>query len=327
MKKFLLKTGWYGILILVALEILVRIFHLYTEDPPRFIDDKLVEKRVPGHQGYAVTGNRNQNFSEFNINGEGFNSHREFEPSKEKKELALIGDSFIEGFHQDYDASTGTKIEQLLEDTEVYEYGYAGYDLANQMHLIQAYKKDFEQIDEIIIYLNYESDLQRAIYEPNYGRIALLSSTLFKIRDNIKLLAYGSKIGILEPIKRLLTGNDMKATPPFNEDRSEETVSVNVSVADQKTYLKNFKSLVSHYGFDNCKTSILLDSRKTPKGFLAYLDEQHYKYIDYASTFQAAKQPVTLIYDHHWNNHGRALIAKVIAQYIETKNSHHNDCD
>lgn len=323
MKKFFLRIGLYAFLILVALEILVRAFHLYTEDPPRFIDDKSVEKRVPRHTGYAVTGNRNQNFSKFSINAAGFNSHREFEPSKEKKELALIGDSFIEGFHQDYNASTGTKIEQLLDDTEVYEYGYAGYDLANQMHLIQAYKQDFEQIDEIVIYLNYESDLQRGFYEPNYGRIALLSSALFKIRDNIKLLAYGSKIGILEPIKKLLTGNETKATPTFNED----PVSMTVSSYDQKTYLDNFKNLVSLYGFDNCKTSILLDSRKTPRGFLTYLEEQHYEYIDYASTFEAAKQPVTLIYDHHWNNYGRVLIAKVIARYIITKNSYYNDCE
>jgi hypothetical protein len=49
------------------LEGLVRIFHLYAEDPPRFIDEYGVEKRVPDHTGYAVTGNRNQNFSEFHI--------------------------------------------------------------------------------------------------------------------------------------------------------------------------------------------------------------------------------------------------------------------
>jgi hypothetical protein len=327
MKKFLLRTGRYTLFILVALEILVRVFHLYTEDPPRFIDEKQVEKRVPGHTGYAVTGNRNQNFSKFRINRAGFNSFREFEPATKKRELALIGDSFIEGFHQDYDDSTGKKIEQLLEDTEVYEYGYAGYDLANQMHLIQAYRKDFEKIDEIIVYLNYESDLQRATYKPDYGRIALLSSTLFKIRDNIKLLAYGSKIGILEPIKKLLTGAKNKAPKALNDNREQNLVSVGVSDSVQKTYLDNFKNLVAQYGFDHCKTSILLDSRKTPYDFLVYLDEQNYSYIDYGGTFEAATRPVNLIYDHHWNDYGRELIAKVVAHHIAIKNSYHITCD
>ena len=204
MKKFILKSIIYVFLILVIVEIVVRVFHLYTEDPPRFIDEFGVEKRVPGYKGYAVTGNRNQNYSRFNINKAGFNSHREYLPSKDKFEIALIGDSFIEGFHQDFDASTGKKIEDIIAHFEVYEYGYAGYDLANQMHLINAYKEEFDLIDEIVIYLNYESDLERGVYEPNYGRIKMLASVPFKIRDHIKILSYGSKIGILEPLKRMV---------------------------------------------------------------------------------------------------------------------------
>ena len=114
MKKFILKTIIYVLLILVIVEITVRVFHLYTEDPPRFIDEYGVEKRVPGNTGYAVTGNRNQNYSRFNINKAGFNSHREFNPTADKFEIALIGDSFIEGFHQDYYDSTGKKIEDKI---------------------------------------------------------------------------------------------------------------------------------------------------------------------------------------------------------------------
>ncbi|MGB7395365.1 MAG: hypothetical protein WA913_13310, partial [Pricia sp.] len=208
MRKFLLKSVLYIFLILLLLEGIVRMLHLYTEDPPRFIDELGVEKRVPDNRGYSVTGNRNQNFSEFHINQAGFNSHREFEPTEKGYEVALIGDSFIEGFHQDYDSSTGKRIEEKVKGIAVYEYGYAGYDLANQMHLVHAYSEDFKHIDQIILYLNYNNDLGRGKYEPNHARIKMLSSTLFKLRDNIKLLAYGSKIGIVEPLKKLAQGGD-----------------------------------------------------------------------------------------------------------------------
>lgn len=312
MKKFLIKTVVYIFLILVALELTVRALHLYTEDPPRFIDEQGVEKRVPGHTGYAVTGNRNQNFSEFHINRAGFNSFREFEPSQEKFEIALIGDSFIEGFHQDYYDSTGKKIERAMKDTvEVYEYGYAGYDLANQMHLIHAYKDQFELIDEIIIYLNYQSDLERGVYEPNTERIAMLRSTVFRIRDNIKLLAYGSKIGIVDPIKKLVTGQAFQDTA-----QGYETNEIETPQRKDREYLDNFKSLINLYGFDKCKTTILLDSRKTSDSFLEYCRQNDIKYLDFAQTFENTKKPVTLIYDHHWNNHGRDLIAQVISDYI-----------
>jgi len=319
MKKFILKTILYIVLILAIVEVVVRVFHLYTEDPPRFIDEFGVEKRVPGNTGYAVTGNRNQNYSRFSINKAGFNSHREFTPTKDKFEIALIGDSFIEGFHQDFDDSTGKKIEDRIPNSEVYEYGYSGYDLANQMHLIKAYRKDFDLIDEIIIYLNYESDLDRAVYEPNYDRLKLVNSTPFKIRDNIKILAYGSKIGILEPLKRMVSGKAFEE--PKNGYQTNEIEAIDES--KQKTIdlqrIENFKSLINLYGFNKSKTSLLLDSRKTSSRFLKYCEANHINVIDFADNMKNSKKATTLIYDWHWNNHGRDLIATTIADYIKSK--------
>lgn len=320
MKKFLAKIIVYIFLVLIFLEVIVRALHLYTEDPPRLIDEYGVEKRVPGHQGYAVTGNRNQNFSEFNINSSGFNSHREFAPTKDKFELALIGDSFIEGFHQDYYNSTGKKIEARLDTVEVYQYGYAGYDLANQMHLINAYNEHFGLIDEIIIYLNYESDLERGEYRPNVDRINMLSSTVFKIRDNVKLLAYGSKIGILEPLKKLVTGQAFQSSTDVFETNKINIDPLKASKGKEQQYLENFKNLITLYGFDRCRTTILLDSRKTNASFLEYCEAQNIRYLDFATTFDKTTKPVTLIYDWHWNNHGRELIADVISNYIIEKN-------
>ncbi|MBU2945645.1 hypothetical protein [Zobellia uliginosa] len=317
MRKFILKSVLYILLILLLLEVIVRVFHLYTEDPPRFIDKYGVEKRIPDHDGYAVTGNRNQNFSKFHINKAGFNSFREFNPSADKFEMALIGDSFIEGFHQDFSNSIGKQIENKVKDVEVYEYGYAGYDFANQMHLVYAYHKDFQLIDKIVLYLNYENDLGRAEYEPNKGRIKMLSSTVFKIRDNIKLLAYGSKIGIVEPLKKLAQGGIA-----FNEtDKAYKTNELKDSEAEKlkidKQRIANFKNLIELYGFDKSKTSLLLDSRKTSDRFLDFCRNNGIKYIDFAPKFENSKKPTTLIYDHHWNAYGRSLIAKELADYLK----------
>ncbi len=317
MKKFILKSSLYIFLILLALEGLVRILHLYAEDPPRFIDQYGVEKRVPNHTGYEVTGNRNQNFSEFHINNAGFNSYREFEPNKDNYEVALIGDSFIEGFHQDYDSSIGKRIEEKVKGIAVYEYGYAGYDLANQMYLVNAYKKDFQAIDEIILYLKYENDLDLAVYEPNYDRVQLFSSLLFKLRNNIKLLSYGSKIGILDPLKILAKGGDA-----FDDtENTYKTNTINEISEDEKRKkdekrIANFKSLSNLYGFDKGKTAILLDSRVTSSRFLDFLEENGIRYIDFSNRFKKSKKPTTLIYDMHWNTHGRELISEEISEYV-----------
>ncbi|MGB7393872.1 MAG: hypothetical protein WA913_05730 [Pricia sp.] len=318
MKKFILKSLLYIFLILLLLEGIVRMFHLYTEDPPRFIDEKGVEKRVPDNTGYAVTGNRNQNFSEFHINKMGFNSHREFKPSAAGYEVALIGDSFIEGFHQDYDSSTGKRIEQKVDGIEVYEYGYAGYDFANQMHLVHAYAEDFELIDEIILYLNYDNDLGRAEYEPNHARIRMLSSTVFKIRDNIKLLAYGSKIGIIEPLKKLAQGGDAFGNEQdgYETNALDEEPEADRQEEDEQR-IANFRSLIDLYGFDKGKTALLLDSRKTSARFLNFLRRNDIRYIDFAERFKASQKPTNLIYDKHWNTNGRELIAEEVANYLK----------
>lgn len=320
MKKFILKSALYIFLILLLLEGLVRIFHLYTEDPPRIIDEYGVEKRMPEQTGYAVTGNRNQNFSEFSINKAGFNSHREFEPDTQTYEIALVGDSFIEGFHQDYDSSIGKRIEEKLKGVEVFQYGYAGYDFANQMHLVHAYADDFKLIDEIILYLNYENDLGRGEYKPNLARINMLSSTLFKIRDNIKLLAYGSKIGIVEPLKKLAQGgNAFDDTEDAYKTNTLDDADAAKEREKDEQYIANFESLINRYGLDKSKTAILLDSRKTSIRFLKFLNENGIRYIDFAARFKKSKQATNLIYDRHWNTHGRELIAEEIAAYISNR--------
>jgi hypothetical protein len=314
MKKLFLKCALYIVLIVISLEVFVRVFHLYTEVPVRYIDELGVEKSLPGQSGYAVTGNRRQNYSEYHINESGFNSYREFKPTQENIEIAIIGDSFIEGMHQHYNNSTGKKLENKLNNVEVYEYGYAGYDLSNQLYLIQQYKEDFDLIDHIIIYLKYENDLDNGVYTPNNDRIALLKSPLFRIRDEIKLLSYASDNGILDPIKNLA----------IHFIKKEETYVKNDTLDDQKlnkdlAALENFKNLVKTYGFDKQKISFLLNSNTTSDIFIKYCNSNGFQIIDFGEVFESSKKKPTLVYDMHWNNHGRELIANIIANYYIKK--------
>ena len=163
LKRLILNIVLYIFLILFALEALVRLFHLYNDVPLNlFIDEYGIMKTEPGQKGFSVTGNRRQNFAEISINDFGYNSYREFIPSNNKVEIALIGDSYIEGFNQNYYDSTGKKIENNLDNTvEVYEYGRGGYDMADQFHTIKSYKEQFDLIDHIFIYMKFENDLQR----------------------------------------------------------------------------------------------------------------------------------------------------------------------
>ncbi len=316
MKKLIAKSILYGSLLILALEILVRVFFLGKDNPTRYLDEYNVEKWKPNQHGYSVTGNRRQNFSEFRINNSGFNSYREFTPTQDSIEIAIVGDSFIEGFHQDYYSSIGKKIENKLPEVAVYEYGYAGYDMADQLHLIHQYKKQFDLIDHVIIYIRFSDDLRRDKYEVIQDRLAL-ESPLNKLFKKSKLLVYSKNIGIFDPIRKLPS----RIINFLNRKKVKKAVhkSPNAEAKKYKRYIENFEHLVEAYGYDKNRFVLLLDTKTTSSLFISYLDKNQYNYIDFSKAFEISKSPTTLIYDQHWNNHGRDLIATLITGYIRTK--------
>lgn len=315
MKKLFLNICMYTLLILLALELYVRIFHLTKDYPVRYVDEYGVEKWEPNQNGFSVTGNRRQNFSEYHINKFGYNSYREYNPSKDKVEIALVGDSFIEGFHQNYYNSIGKKIENKLNGVEVYEYGYAGYDFADQLHLINQYKKQFNLIDHVVLGLKFDNDLIRGEYNIVQERM-FLESSMYKALRQIKLLVYLQNIGAFDGPRELV--NKMLAG---RKQDSYQKISKEEDIIAQKKlnskYLKNFESLVTIYGYDKIKFVLLLDSEKTPQLFLDYLYKNQFKFIDFSKDLKNSKTPTTLIYDKHWNNHGRNIIAELIAKYLK----------
>ncbi|TPN89107.1 hypothetical protein [Aquimarina algicola] len=320
MKRLFLKSGLYIFLILISLEILVRIFHLGKDTPTRFLDEHEVEKWLPNQNGFSVTGNRRQNFSEYHINSSGYNSYREFKPTKDKIEIALVGDSFIEGFHQDYYNSIGKKIENEFSDIEVYEYGYAGYDFADQLHLVHSYKDKFDLIDHVVLGIKFSNDLTRYQYQVVSGRLAL-ESPLNRLLKKSKLLVYSKSIGILDPPQRLVYRLKTMLRPIKPTKKISEQEILRLKKEKEKKYLNNFEKLINTYGFDKKRFSLLLDSRITSPLFLSYLEKNQFNYIDFAPLFEASKKSTTLIYDRHWNNNGRELIAKTISEHLKQKMS------
>ncbi len=315
MKKLIFKSTFYLFAIIVCLEILIRVFYLGKDNPSRFLDDKNVEKWVPNQKGFSVTGNRRQNFSEYRINKFGFNSYREFTPSKDQVEIALVGDSFIQGFHQNYYDSTGKKIELILPEINVYEFGYAGYDFADQLHLIDTYKDMFDLIDHTIIGLDFYTDLDRAEYNVIYDRLGS-EAPLKKLLKKSKLIVYTKEMGILKIPKKLIS-KVFTTIYSINKKAYSNNTTKKSDIEKDTKNTENFKSLVAKYNYDKDKFILLLDRTKTPDHFLTYLKQNSYNYIEFGITLKNAEKPTTLIYDQHWNNYGRKLVSEVISDYLK----------
>jgi hypothetical protein len=301
---------------LVALELLVRIFHLQDERPMRYADDKNVEKWIPNQTGYSVTGNRRQNVGKYQINNFGFNSvYENYSPTANTAEIALIGDSFFEGFHEDYTHSLGQQIEKQLKATTVLEFGYAGYDLADELHLMNAYKDLFNQIDHSFIYLRCASDLDRDAYELSF-RLSL-ETPLRRITKHIKLLGYLNNIGALSS----LTGLPKRINDFFTNNLVSTALNeagklpTEITTSDEQK-LENLKKLLATYPIDKQKATFVLNTYICSPIILSYLKKNDYKILDLSEAWKGPK-PTTLIYDQHWNKKDRALVVELIVEYMK----------
>ena len=115
----------------------------------------------------------------------------------------------------------------------------------------------------------------------------MLETTPFKIRDNIKILAYGSKIGILEPLKRMVSGKAFEEPEDAYQTNEVKIINEEEQKIKDLKRIENFKSLITLYGFDINRTSFLLDSRKTSQLFLDYCEENHISIIDCRYWFES----------------------------------------
>ncbi len=105
-----------------------------------------------------------------------------------------------------------------------------------------------------------------------------------------------------------------KKIKEIQKDKKEEQLKKDL------VYLENFKNLVNTYGFDKQKISFLLNSKTTSNIFLDYCKLNGYQIIDIANAFENTNKSPTLIFDMHWNNYGRELVASVIANYFKENN-------
>ncbi len=309
------KIGLYGVLIILGLELIVRVFHLHKDRPERYLDEYNVEKWVPNQSGVWVTGNRKQNVGHYRINNFGFNSvYDDFQTTSNEKEIALVGDSFIQGFHEDYQSSLGQNIEGLLNAKyKVLEFGYAGWDLADQLHMMQAYKHLFDNIEYIVTYMQFTTDLDRDKYTVS-NRFSL-DTPLSRFLKQIKTVVYLRDIGLLDPVTECLSGlknriQGKKIAEDSNRISENEINSLR---------LENFKRLIEKYNFDKEKNVLLIDFSLCSSQFITYLEQNNFKTINFNTAFKASKIPPTLIYDQHWSKHGRNLIANLIKEYLVSR--------
>ncbi len=117
-------------------------------------------------EGLFTGGKFAQPKGKWRINNYGWNSPIDYIRRKEKKRIAVIGDSYIEAFHVDVDKSYPSLLRAQLGTTyDVYSFGISGAPFSQYLHINRYVNKLFDP--EIIIFNIVHNDFIESILHLN----------------------------------------------------------------------------------------------------------------------------------------------------------------
>lgn len=301
MIKFLKYIVSFLIITLIILEITIRLFGLVgNQKPKQNINNNIV--LAPGSDGIWIRGGLAEIKSYFKINGQGFNSLINYDTSIENK-IALIGDSYIEGFHTDVNYSVGRQLEKMLNfEYTVHEYGIAGANI-NDYALIYSEIIKGKGYDFIFIFITDEDLKHNTASFMNISKDPNISIRQ-KLYENFKSLSY---MNINHGIQRKTVELLKKGPKSLREiDNSSSEVDSNRSYFEEI----NTNSILK---LPN-KVIFLNESNLLSKEFIEFFNFEFKEIIH-------NKLPKDNGFDEHWNKNGRYNCARAMAEYINNQSN------
>ena len=317
MIKLIIKTIIFSVFTLFIFEIYIRIFHLY-DDVPRFhLDSNKLLIYKPNQSGSYNFGNRKEVDSKYLINSSGYNSTIEYDFKKSIPKIALIGDSYIEGFHQDVNNSIGRIFERLAE-YQCYEYGISGWNFYDYLNLISSDSNQFNQFEYIFINLN-PSDIQYSLQyylksDDSKLKVDKQNSFVYKyIYNNIKLISSANQMGIFNDLR--------KKVKIYSKNNQFELNNNDITELSNNTQLKNFNEIVNYFNISifNEKLIFLFNSNLKYEESLLSVIKKRYNFINLSIAFNKSEESPYFRFDKHWNSKGRLLVAQEILHKINNK--------
>jgi hypothetical protein len=302
MKKFLIYSIVWLILVLVSLEIALRVFGLSAKTmPTQNIDNNYLFE--PGNSGFRIKGGLKEINCYYEINKQGFNSIVDFDELDYKNlNIALIGDSYIQGFDTDVNHSIGRQLEEMLgKNVVVHEYGRAGANIIDYALAYQQFVKSKKY--DFVFVLATDKDLEAT--KPSYmgqGKRVPKQSLIRKVYDNIHVVRYlNINQGLGVHFNKLINDGPESIDRIHNENLPDEIIT-------KESYLATInqdalKLLPKEVVF-------LYEEDRMNDFFVSTYDYNFKKVIHF-------KLPKDHGLDAHWNINGRYNCAKAMAEYIQ----------
>ncbi|MBI1224017.1 MAG: hypothetical protein GC192_02155 [Bacteroidetes bacterium] len=299
MKKFILYILVVLLSTSISLELILKVFHLSGHTVPTAIieNDKLLK---PGTENIWVRGGLGEIRSHYKINDQGWNSILDYSDIDSNKiYVAIIGDSYIQGFQSNVEESIGRQLElQMNNKVTVHEYGRDG---ANINDYVQVYEKYIRGKYGYAFMLITDKDL--IANKPSFMGVKkpLNESFIRKLYNNIALIRY----------LNINHGLGLKLTELFS---GFPTVSSQIeSKAKNEKLTQNSQGKINQDALSRLNSDIIIlyEKGKLNEKFISSTANPTVE-VKHILT------PKDCGFDSHWNVNGRKNCAKAIKDYIES---------
>lgn len=290
MKKFLTYFVLLLLGFVVLLEISTRVFKLSGATIPEtnLKGDKLL---LPGSEGFWIRGGLGELTNHYKINNQGFNSIKDYDHQVANKiKIAIIGDSYIEGFHVDVENSIGRLLEKKLSNkVEVHEYGCSGGNIVDFSLIFKKWVKN--NYDFVFILLTNKDLASKSPSFMNKGNKISKTSLVRDIYNKFYFIRYlNINHGLSVKVNKIFSFDNFKLG---KEEEDIDFLKVNFEAFESFN-----DSVVILYESNRLNTSLL---SKTGLNMLMVEHEL---------------MPIDCGFDGHWSLNGRKNASNTIFQFL-----------
>jgi hypothetical protein len=159
--KFVLRLLLFAVFSAVGMELFFR-FGLHATENPRSVQDPLTGVSMYDtswlREGMCTSGSRCLPLGRWRINNAGWNSIFDFSERTDasRPRIAVVGNSYIEGFASDVDSHMDAELFRLLDgEADVYAFGISGATFAQYVGMIRYIEQEFNPDIYLIMLSNF----------------------------------------------------------------------------------------------------------------------------------------------------------------------------
>ncbi len=345
---FLWRGAAFGAVFVLVAEVFFRVVVPSSQPPFQMQDPQfgiLVLDGSPARHGQFTVGRLARERTRWQLNQAGWNSTREYvaRDARTRPCVAVIGNSYVEGFYADVDAGLTAALERELAGRyDVYNFGKSGV-IAPQMMRVARYARHHYAPETLVFILNHGS-LRSALRNFGYvitnqqylwedGRLQEIPPSVYHPNRLMRLHTYSALVRYLYHNAAILKSrgairqeamqrNDPLAEAQLENERPlleamarEITGTLRAEHPDATILLVMDADRRRMYE-TGARPEPLRDSpfwaaacREQGCGFLDLTD-------DFWTAYQADGRQLDLPGNYHWNEYGMAVVARAIAGWL-----------